>query len=337
MKEAKFYEKKNGRRVKCHLCFHECSIKDGGRGICGVRENRGGTLFSLVYGKSISQAVDPIEKKPLFHFLPGTEIFSIATVGCNFKCLHCQNYSISQASGDQGSEIPGETLPPERVVFLARQTGCESIAYTYTEPTIFLEYALDTAKLASLEGLKNVFVTNGYIMPEALRTVSHYLDGANIDLKSFSEDFYRKVCGARLQPVLDSIRLYKELGIWIEVTTLVIPNYNDSEEELRKIARFIAGTDQNIPWHVTQFYPTYRIQDQPRTPLAVLERARQIGMEEGLKYVYQGNVPGAEGENTYCPGCGKLLIQRLGYTNQTYSIVGGKCPACREAVSGVGL
>ncbi len=336
MKEAKFYEKREGKAVKCHLCFHECLIKDGRRGVCGVRENCEGTLFSLVYGKSISEAVDPIEKKPLFHFLPGTTIFSIATVGCNFKCLHCQNYSISQPPGDMGG-IPGEDLPPERIVSLAQQTGCRSIAYTYTEPTIFLEYAMDTAKLASLGGLKNVFVTNGYITPDALRAVSPYLDGANIDLKSFSEDFYRKVCGARLQPVLESIRLYRELNIWIEITTLVIPRYNDSEEELRKIARFIAATDRNIPWHVTQFYPTHRLQDRPRTPLKVLERARQIGMEEGLKYVYQGNVPGAGGENTYCPGCGKLLIERHGYTNRSYAIMGGNCPACGEAISGVGL
>jgi pyruvate formate lyase activating enzyme len=336
MKEAKFYEKLERERVKCHLCFHECVIKDGNRGICGVRENREGTLFSLVYGKSISEAVDPIEKKPLFHFCPGTKIFSIATVGCNFKCLHCQNYSISQVGGDQ-EEIPGERLTPERIVFLAQQAGCQSIAYTYTEPTIFLEYAMDTAKLASLGGLRNVFVTNGYIMPEPLRAMRPYLDGANIDLKAFSEDFYRTVCGARLQPVLDSIRLYKELGIWIEVTTLVIPNHNDSEEELRKIARFIAETDQNIPWHVSQFYPTYRLQNQPRTPVKILEKAREIGMEEGLKYVYQGNVPGAGGENTYCPGCGRLLIERIGYTIQSYSAVGGTCPACGEALDGVGL
>ena len=336
MKEAKFYEKRDRKMVRCHLCFHECLVKDGSRGICGVRENRGGTLFSLVYGRSVSESVDPIEKKPLFHFQPGTKTFSIATVGCNFKCLHCQNYTISQVARGP-DEIPGESLTPERIVFLAQQTGCQSIAYTYTEPTIFLEYAMDTAKLASLGGLKNVFVTNGYIMPEALRAMRPYLDGANIDLKAFSEDFYRKVCGARLQPVLDSIRLYKELGIWIEVTTLVIPNHNDSEEELRKIARFIADTDRAIPWHVTQFYATYRLQDQPRTPVKILERARQIGVEEGLKYVYQGNVPGAGGENTYCPGCGKLLIERIGYTIQSYSIAQRGCPACGEAISGVDL
>jgi pyruvate formate lyase activating enzyme len=236
----------------------------------------------LVYGKSISEAVDPIEKKPLFHFHPGTKIFSIATVGCNFKCLHCQNFSISQVGDDRG-EIPGETLGPERIVFLAQQTECESIAYTYTEPTIFLEYAMDTAKLASLGGLKNVFVTNGYVMPEPLQAMKPYLDGANIDLK------------------------------------------------------VIADTDSNIPWHVTQFYPTHRLQNQPRTPVKILELARHVGLEEGLKYVYQGNVPGAGGESTYCPGCGRLLIERLGYTVQTNSIIAGKCPACGETISGLGL
>jgi pyruvate formate lyase activating enzyme len=213
MKEAKFYEKREDKKVHCHLCFHECVIRDEGRGICGVRENREGTLYSLVYGRSISESVDPIEKKPLFHFQPGSKSFSIATVGCNFKCLHCQNFSISQAARGEG-EIPGDSLTPERIVFLAKQTGCQSISYTYTEPTIFLEYAMDTAKLASLGGLKNVFVTNGYIMPEPLRAMKPYLDGANIDLKAFNDDFYRKVCGARLQPVLDSIRLYRELGIF---------------------------------------------------------------------------------------------------------------------------
>jgi pyruvate formate lyase activating enzyme len=336
MEEARFYEKLEGKKVRCHLCAHECLIGDGRRGICGVRENRGGVLFSLVYGKLISEAVDPIEKKPLFHFFPGTKTFSIATVGCNFTCLHCQNYSISQLPGD-GREIVGEMVSPERVVALARQTGCRSIAYTYTEPTIFLEYAMDTAKLASLEGLKNVFVTNGYITPEALRAMRPYLDGANIDLKAFSDEFYRTVCGARLQPVLDSIRFYKELGVWVEVTTLVIPNHNDSEEEISKIAHFLADIDADLPWHVTQFYPTHRLRDQPRTPVKTLEKARQIGIEAGLRYVYQGNVPGGGGENTYCPGCGKPVIERFGFMIQGYALEHGRCPACGEPVSGVGL
>jgi pyruvate formate lyase activating enzyme len=335
MKEARFYEKLDNNSVWCHLCFHECRIKDGRRGVCGVRENRGGTLFSLVYGKSISQAVDPIEKKPLFHFLPGTKAFSIATVGCNFRCLHCQNYAISQAT--RRGEIPGDLLPPERIVHLARQTGCRSIAYTYTEPTVFLEYAMETAKLASLGGLKNVFVTNGYITPDPLRAVRPYLDAANIDLKAMSEDFYREVCGARLQPVLDAIKLYKDLGIWIEITTLVIPHRNDSEEEFRKIASFIVELDPEIPWHVSQFHPTYKLLDEHRTPVKILEEARQIGIAAGLKYVYQGNVPGAQGENTYCPGCGNLLIERYGYSIQRYAILDGRCPGCGTAVRGVGL
>ena len=332
MKEAMFYEKRDPPAVQCHLCFHDCTIQDGRRGICGVRENRGGTLYSLVYGRSISKAIDPIEKKPLFHFMPGTKIFSVATIGCNFKCLHCQNYDISQAGG---GEIFGEDLPPERIVHLAKQTQCDSIAYTYTEPTIYFEYALDTAKLASLEGIKNVFVTNGYISPDALRAIEPYLDAANIDLKSLSDDFYKKICGARLQPVLDSIRLYRELGIWIEITTLVIPTYNDSEEELREIARFILELGPEVPWHISQYYPTYKLNDQARTPVETLLKARQIGVDMGLRYVYVGNVPAGEGENTYCYRCGNLLIGRMGFYLTEYHVKNGKCASCGARTDGV--
>jgi pyruvate formate lyase activating enzyme len=333
MKEAMFWEKKEPPVVQCSLCFHRCTIGDGKRGICGVRENRDGTLYSLVYGKSISQAIDPIEKKPLFHFMPGTNIFSVATVGCNFKCLHCQNFNISQA-GSSG-EIYGEDLPPERIVSLTKQSQCDSIAYTYTEPTIYFEYALDTAKLANLEGINNIFVTNGYITPEALRTIKPYLDGANIDLKSLSDDFYKKICGARVQPVLDSIRLYRELGIWIEITTLVIPTYNDSEEEMRGIARFILELGPDVPWHISQYYPTYKLNDQPRTPIETLVRAREIGLDMGLRYVYLGNVPAGEGENTYCYRCGGLLIGRTGYHITEYNVKGGKCGSCGARTDGV--
>jgi len=298
-----------------------------------VRENRNGTLYTLVYGKAVSKAVDPIEKKPLFHFMPGTDIFSVATVGCNFKCLHCQNYTISQVGGS--GDLFGEDLPPERIVLLAKQSQCESIAYTYTEPTIFFEYALDTAKLANLEGMKNVFVTNGYITPEALRAIKPYLDGANIDLKSLSDDFYRKICGAKLQPVLDSIRLYRELGIWIEVTTLVIPTYNDSEEEIRGIARFILELGEDVPWHISQYYPTYKLDDQPRTPVDTLLRARKVGLDMGLRYVYVGNVPAGEWESTYCYRCGELLIGRVGYTISEYRVKGGRCGNCGARTDGV--
>lgn len=335
MKEAMWYEKLEDKKVKCHLCAHWCIIRDGKRGFCGVRENRDGTLYILVYGKAIAENVDPIEKKPLFHFYPGSKSFSIATVGCNFRCGHCQNYDISQMPVDQ-KLILGKDLLPEQVVELARETGCQSISYTYTEPTIFGEYAYDTAKLAAKEGIRNVFVTNGYITEEALRTIAPYLDAANVDLKAFTEDFYRKVCHARLQPVLDALRLYKELGIWIEVTTLIIPNYNDSEEELRQIAEFVRSLGEETPWHVSQFYPTHHLLDQPRTPIETLRRAREIGLGAGLRYVYEGNVPG-EGENTFCHNCGKAVIRRHGFSVLSYNVKDSRCIYCGTEIDGRGL
>jgi pyruvate formate lyase activating enzyme len=336
MKEALFYEKREESKVRCALCHHRCLIDNGKRGICGVRENRDGTLYTLVYGTVISGNVDPIEKKPLFHFMPGSRSFSIATVGCNFRCLHCQNADISQMPREQ-EQIVGHKASPEEIVSRAKETGCQSISYTYTEPTVFLEYALDTAKLAEKQGIKNTFVTNGYITPEALRTVSPHLHGANIDLKAMSEDFYRRVCGAKLQPILETITLYKELGIWIELTTLIIPNHNDSEEEITKIAAFIRSVDPGIPWHVTAFHPTYKLKDQPRTPVEILRKAREIGLKEGLHYVYEGNVPGEGGESTYCYNCGKLVIRRVGYSILKNEALNGKCPHCTTPIDGIGL
>jgi len=334
MKEAMFYEKLDNNLVNCNLCSHRCrKIADSKRGICGVRENRDGILYSLVYGKAVARSVDPIEKKPLFNFLPGSRAYSIATVGCNFRCDNCQNYDISQLPKVR-STIVGEDVPPEEVILAAKLSNCESIAYTYTEPTIFFEYALDIAKMATNEGIKNVFVTNGYITPEALKEIAPYLDAANIDLKSFSDEFYRKNCGARLQPVLDSIKLYKSLGIWIELTTLIIPTLNDSEEELRKIAEFIKEVGEDIPWHITQFHPTYKLIDKPVTPVTTLRRARQIGLEAGLRYVYEGNVPGENGENTYCHKCQKLLIRRLGYQIIENKIKNSACPYCGAKIDG---
>ena len=335
MHEAMFYEKAGGNKVRCGLCRFRCLIDDGRRGICSVRENRGGTLYTLVYGRAIAEHVDPIEKKPLYHFMPGSRSFSVATVGCNFRCLHCQNYSISQpVQGDL--QIAGPELPPEEIVARALATGCRSVSYTYTEPTIFFEYAYDTAVLARKAGLKNVFVTNGYITPEALACIRPYLDAANIDLKGYSDRFYREVVHAMLKEVLESILEYKRQGIWIELTTLVIPGWNDSEEELRGIASFIAEkVGIETPWHVSAFYPTFRMTDRPPTPASTLARARRIGLEAGLRYVYEGNVPGQGGENTCCPSCGNMLIERHGFYLRSSRIELGKCPDCSAVIDGV--
>jgi pyruvate formate lyase activating enzyme len=335
LKEAMFYEKSEDNLVNCNLCSHRCRrIADSNRGICGVRENIDGKLYSLVYGKAVARSVDPIEKKPLFNFLPGSLSYSIATVGCNFRCDNCQNYDISQLPKER-KIIVGQEASPEEIVSAAKRSNCASIAYTYSEPTIFFEYAYDIAKLAKKEGLKNVFVTNGYITPEALREISPYLDAANIDLKSFSDNFYRKSCGASLQPVLDSIMLYKSLGVWIELTTLIIPTLNDSEEELRKIAGFIKEVGEDTPWHITQFHPMYKLPDLQRTPVSTLRKARQIGLEAGLRYVYEGNVPGETGENTYCYKCGKPLIRRFGYSIQENKIKNSACTYCGTKIDGL--
>jgi pyruvate formate lyase activating enzyme len=334
MKEAMCYEKRENSEVKCHLCCHNCLIKKGQRGICAVRENREGTLYSLVYGKVISMNIDPIEKKPLFHFHPGSSSFSIATVGCNFRCKHCQNYEISQFPRERKVEIPGRDMTPAQIVDAAVQNGCESISYTYTEPTIFFEFAYDCARLAHQKGIKNVFVSNGYTGAEATRIIAPYLDANNIDLKG-SDTFYREICGARLQPVRDTIGLMKEQGVWIEVTTLIIPGHNDSEADLTDIAAFIASVDPGIPWHVSQFHPTYKLLDKPITPVSTLRRAREIGFAAGLKYVYEGNVPGEGGENTYCPSCSRLLVKRFGYRILENHLSEGKCPDCRTTIDGV--
>lgn len=333
MKEAMFYEKHEKKKVKCFLCSHHCVILEGKRGICGVRENRKGILYSLVYGKLISMNIDPVEKKPLFHFYPASTSFSISTVGCNFKCRHCQNYEISQYPKIH-DDIPGDRVTPEEVVNAAARSGCRSISYTYTEPTIFFEFAYDCARLAHEKGISNIFVSNGYTSPEAARAISPFLDGNNIDLKG-DDEFYKKVCGAKLQPVLDTIRLMKELGVWVEVTTLIIPTYNDSEESLSSIIDFIISVDPSIPWHVSQFYPTYKLLDQPRTPVKTLKNARKMGIEKGLKYVYEGNVPGEGSENTYCPGCGELVIERYGYKIIQNRIKGGRCPECTASIHGI--
>jgi pyruvate formate lyase activating enzyme len=328
MKEAMFYQKLKGNKVRCNLCHHRCVISKGKRGICRVRENRNGILYSLVYGKIVSSNIDPIEKKPLFHFYPGSTAYSIATVGCNFHCLHCQNWEISQVK----NEIVDKEVTPDDIVQNAINNGCQSIAYTYTEPTIFFEYAYDIAKIAHGKGLKNLFITNGYITEEALRKISSYLDAANIDLKSMNDGFYNKVCGAKLQPVLDNIKLYHDLDIWVEVTTLIIPGYNDDSNELKRIAEFITNIDLGIPWHVTGFYPAYKLNDISSTSVETLRKAVEIGRKAGLEYIYQGNIN--QGENTYCPYCGELLIERDNFSTTVNNIEKEVCPYCGKHIAG---
>ncbi len=308
-------------------------IPEGKRGLCRVRENRAGVLYTLVYERLISRAADPIEKKPLFHFLPGSRAYSIATMGCNFRCFNCQNYDISQVPND-AHPIPGEKVSPEEVVEDVKKQKCESIAYTYSEPTIFFEYAFDIARLASREGIKNIFVTNGYITDEALEKIAPYLDAANIDLKGYSEDFYKKNCGAYLNGVTETIKSYKRFGIWIEITTLIIPTLNDDRNELKSLAEFIHQLGPEIPWHVSRFYPTYQLDYLPQTPLQKLQEAREIGLKVGLRYVYEGNVPGAGGESTYCPLCGKALVNRIGYQIIENLIRESKCPSCKTTIDG---
>ncbi len=335
MKEAMFYQIEEDLHVVCQLCPHYCQLKPGQVGICGVRKNVDGKLFSLVYGKAIAVHIDPIEKKPLFHVLPGSESFSIATVGCNFHCKFCQNYDISQVKDPADIDRFSREISPEELVEMAKHNHCRSISYTYTEPTVFFEYAYDTAQLAHRQGLLNVFVTNGYINPEPLHKIHDVLDAANVDLKSFSDQFYRRMAGAKLGPVLETLKLMKKLNIFVEITTLLIPGENDSDEELTAIADFIKN-DLGIdtPWHISRFYPHYRLTDHRPTPVESLNRARDIGIAHGLRYVYLGNVPGSDAENTYCFNCGKLLIERYGFQIIQNHVVAGNCRFCGAKIDG---
>jgi len=334
--EAYLYEPLKDRKVKCNLCNHRCIIKEGSRGICNVRENQAGILKSLVYGKLIAQNIDPVEKKPLFHLLPGSLSYSIATVGCNFKCRFCQNANIAQMPSDNDGLIMGNSCLPETVVREAEQGNCKSIAYTYTEPTVYFEFAFNTAKIASEKGIKNVFVTNGYMTPEALDMIAPYLDAANVDLKAFTNDFYKKLCGAKLEPVKESLKKMKSLGIFVEITTLLIPGMNDGREELEQLASFIAKElGPETPWHISRFHPTYRLTDCLPTPLESLVMAREIGINSGLRYVYVGNVPGEKGEDTFCHSCGRTLIDRWGFSVRKHKVKNGQCSYCGATIDGV--
>ncbi|NVM20961.1 MAG: AmmeMemoRadiSam system radical SAM enzyme [Desulfobacterales bacterium] len=336
--EAYLYEKLKDKKVRCRLCNHRCIIKEGKRGTCGVRENHDGTLETLVYGRLVAQNVDPIEKKPLYHVLPATLSYSIAAVGCNFKCRFCQNADISQLPAERKGMIVGDRSSPEDVVRAAERTGSRSVAYTYTEPTVFFEFAYDTAKLAHEKGLLNVFVTNGYMSSEALHMIKPYLDAANVDLKAFNDDFYKEQCSAKRKHVMETLKLMKSLGIFVEVTTLLIPGLNDDKGELRQLASFIVGSlGPETPWHISRFHPTYKLTDRPPTPAESIYRARRIGLDAGLRYVYSGNLPGGEGEDTNCYSCGEVLIERWGYRIGKNLIKDGRCSKCGAAIDGIGL
>lgn len=331
MKEAVLYQRLDNNSVRCNLCAQRCLIKPGKRGLCSVRENRNGLLYSLVYGLAMAANIDPIEKKPLFHFLPGSQSFSLCTAGCNFRCRFCQNWQESQISKGTSGKIVVFKLPPAEIVRQALSHDCRSISYTYTEPTVFFEYAIDTAKLAKKKGLVNIFVTNGYQTPETIKAMTSWIDAANVDLKSFSDEFYRKICGGRLAPVLESIRLMHQAGVHLEITTLVVPGQNDSDKELTQIADFLVKISPDVPWHLSRFHPNYQMPEGFPTPLATLKRGYQIGKKAGLNYVYLGNVITEDKENTYCPSCGNLAIKRIGYEIEILGVdQKGKCNKCGE-------
>lgn len=331
MKESYLYKKNSSKKVQCQTCSHYCIISEGQKGICRVRENVKGKLYSLVYGKPCAINIDPIEKKPFFHFLPDSQSLSIATVGCNFRCDNCQNYAISQTTKIENT-ISEENLLPEEIVEMALSNNLPSISYTYTEPTIFLEYALDTMKISKEKGLKNAWVTNGFMSEETLDLISSYLDAANVDLKSFSDEFYQKHCGGKLKPILNNLVKMKKNKIWVEITTLIIPGLNDDPNILKKIALFIKeNLGDKTPWHVTQFCAaiSWKLKNLPDTPLKTLKMAYEIGKKTGLKYVYTGNIPGLTSEDTFCPRCNNLAVNRTGYIVYRYD-KNGKCPKCNE-------
>ena len=321
--------------VQCRLCGHRCRLGLGDLGICNVRENVGGVLRTHSYGQLVAMNVDPIEKKPLFHFLPGTTSLSIAAAGCNFQCDFCQNWQISQQPR-MGGEARSQAVTPMEIVTAAQDHGCASISYTYTEPTIFFELAYDTGKLAHERGIRNCFVSNGFMTPEAVTTIAPYLDAINVDLKAFRDATYRRVMHASLQPVLDALKALAAAGIWVEVTTLVVPGVNDSAEELGDIARFIADElGPHVPWHVSRFHGDYKMTTIPPTPLETLQLACGLAVEAGLKSVYCGNVSGQVDERTICPQCSTTLIDRVGFSVRSIDLADGQCPKCGQAIEGV--
>ena len=333
VKEARFYDKQPFRKIKCKLCPRGCAIDDRERGYCGARENRGGTYYTLVYSRVVTAHVDPIEKKPLFHVLPGTAAFSIATAGCNVNCKMCQNWDISQVRPEQ---VRSNYAPPERVAMLARQNNCPAVAYTYSEPVVFYEYVADTAEAAHRLGVKSVVVTGGYIQPEPLEKLCRQVDAIKVDLKGYSEKFYKEVVNGELKPVLDGLVTIRKHGVWNEIVYLVIPTLNDGEQEFQGLAKWIKSElGPDVPVHFTRFHPEYLLKNLPPTPVETLERAKAIADAEGLHFVYIGNVPGHPAENTYCPKCRKLVVERAGYTVGTVHIHNNKCQYCQQPIPGV--
>ena len=334
IREARFYSRQSNSRVKCLLCPHACGLNPSQRGLCGVRENRNGSLCTLVYSRLCSAHVDPIEKKPLFHYLPSSQALSIATAGCNVSCTFCQNWELSRSQPEQ---IPAEYAPPERIASLAAQIHCPTIAYTYSEPMVFAEYLMDVADAAHAAGVRSIAVSNGYILPQPLREVYGRMDAVKIDLKAFSDGFYRDVVGARLKPVLHTLATLREMGKWLEIVYLIVPTLNDSEQEIRGLAQWIqANLGPDVPLHFMQFHPAHELKHLPITPVATLERAKAIADAEGLHYVYIGNVPGHPAQNTLCPGCQKIVVERVGFaTSKVLVGPNNACPNCHHAIAGL--
>jgi len=331
--EARFYQKLPGIKIKCKLCPRECVVGDRERGYCGVRENRGGTYYTLVHSRVCAAHVDPVEKKPLFHYLPGTLAFSIATAGCNVNCKFCQNWDISQARPEQ---LPADYAPPDRIARLAKQYACPTIAYTYSEPVIFSEFLMDTADAGHEAGIRSIVVSNGYMQEESLRAAYGKMDAVKIDLKAFSEKYYRDVVTGQLKPVLDSLVTLRKMGKWLEVVYLVLPGLNDGDTEFRGLAQWIkANLGVDVPLHFTQFHPQYLLKNLPITPVETLERAKAIADAEGLHYVYIGNVPGHPAQNTFCPQCKKMLVERVGFVANRMLIQKGACPYCKHTIPGI--
>jgi pyruvate formate lyase activating enzyme len=331
--EAKFFEKLENKKIKCKLCPRECTVGDKERGYCGVRENHGGTYYSLVHSRVCAAHIDPIEKKPLFHYLPGTLAFSLATAGCNVNCKFCQNWDISQVRPEQ---VPAQYAPPNLVADLAKQNGCPTIAYTYSEPVVFSEYVMDAADAGHQAGIRSVVVSNGYIQQEALKAAYGKMDAVKIDLKAFSESYYKDVVAGELKPVLETLVTLRKMGKWTEIVYLVVPALNDSDAEFRGLAHWVkTNLGSDVPLHFTQFHPEYLLKNLPITPVPTLERAKAIADAEGLHYVYIGNVPGHPAENTYCPKCRRIVVERVGMMAKQMLIRKGSCPFCGQQIPGV--